>query len=176
MTFIVGIECIDGIVMCSDTEESANWTKGHVQKINSITIGSEWGLAMGGAGDAGVIDGFWDKLTEHIATKRGGDLFELAKIENEIEIACRAWRRRYRTSNFQFIFGIFSKYGDSKLYRFEGDCLAPKTGYCITGLEATLPVCMLDSLYVVGVTVKDAVPLGVFVTGLMKEYGQYVDG
>jgi 20S proteasome alpha/beta subunit len=65
VTIIAGFCCDNGIVMCSDTEESEGYLKGSVQKL--IPYQKDWcTAAMGGAGNGELIDALFEQVKERL--------------------------------------------------------------------------------------------------------------
>ena len=55
MTIAAGFVCIDGIVLCADTQETTGYTKNNTEKISSI-VDQGLGIAISGAGDTELIE------------------------------------------------------------------------------------------------------------------------
>jgi 20S proteasome alpha/beta subunit len=176
MTFVLGIRCLDGIVVSADSREQDNYIKRNVNKLHWKSIKHrgqvEWGIALAGAGSAGMAASFWDKLSLQLKGE-----YARTKIEESIEAAFNSIRQQHPDEPFEFVASIFGRrLIETKLYRTEGSCLSPKMEYCVAGQDATLANFLLESIYTPTIGVEEGARIAVFVTALMKEHGYGVGG
>jgi len=91
MTFIVGIKCPDGLVMCADSQESNGITKRNVLKLTKFSAHDKsWGMVFGCSGSSSAINNFTSKLGDAIDLN---SRYERAKVEQAIE-AGLSWPAR----------------------------------------------------------------------------------
>lgn len=188
MTFILGMRCSDGLVLCSDSLESDGVTKRYRGKLHTIVCG-DWGICWGASGSAFSCDKFGDKLKELI-TKR--DEYNRAAIENDAEVCLEFIRQSYaQTQSISVVIGLFGqptkKDQDGKpflgapeffLYRgsSEASCLSPVRDYAMVGMDVTLAGFMLSNTYHPFMPTVHGIRLGVFITSLMKHHADGVGG
>src|SRR6266581_8890896 len=135
MTFIAGCECRDGVALCADSLETDGFVKRHVDKLREYGVADEWGVAIAGAGESGIVDKFWSKLKDVL----GNESYDRHKTEAIIERTLKYIREQHPKSDFQFLVAMYSNPNcEHWLYRTEGDCLAPKSRYCFSGNDSTL--------------------------------------
>jgi len=180
MTFIVGLTCHDGLVLCADSLEDDNITKRTVNKIHKMGT-TQWGIAMAGAGPGSTINKLWDEL----ATKLNEPVpFDRAYVESEIEKTLTEFGAKYVLSsddNFQVIVAAYDK--PSIFHRlYHGSCLygqsvvlSPVSHDCRVGMGHELWALLSDVLYEGKNSVEDNVRLAIFATQLAIEYASGVD-
>jgi 20S proteasome alpha/beta subunit len=172
MTFVVGIRCQNGIVLCSDSLEGDGITKRSRHKLIGYSVGEEWGAAWGLAGEGDVIDKFTDRLKIAL----GNGHYDKYTLEEKVETVLRYVKTDYPTSNLQIVAASFGPPFDKNLYRgtSEVGCLSPEDEYACAGTDVTLAQFALRSIYNPLITVGEGINLGIFVTSLMKEYAEGV--
>ena len=174
MTFIVGFDCFDGIVLCADQQEGDGVTKRYVNKLYSCNIGSEWSVAVGASGDSGIIKSFWSKL-QHLL---GNESYDRFKTEATIQRAYDHMRGLHPDARMDLLVSICaaSPLPDKHIYKTESYCLAPQKEFCCVGMDTTLAYFLLESIHDPLMGVDELVKLGVFVTSLMKKHADGVGG
>src|SRR6266481_1251811 len=91
VTIIAGFQCQEGILLCSDTEESISETsKSQVRKVPYFRIG-KMVVAIGGAGDAVLIDYVTQDLVKYLNSSPR----QWGTIENELKEYARKIFREY---------------------------------------------------------------------------------
>jgi hypothetical protein len=180
MTFIVGLTCTDGIVLCTDSLEDDGITKKTVDKIRLMGT-TEWGLALAGSGPGSTIEKFFVALGTRLP--RAG-LFDRGLIEAEIEDELANFSSKYvQTVDDQFHV-IVASYNHPTGHRliYKGSCfvgqsvvLSPVMGECRIGMANELWRLMSDALYEKRNSVDDNVRLAIFATRLAIEYASGVD-
>lgn len=185
MTFIVGMKCSGGVVLCADQLESDGVTKRYRQKITSVSE-PEWGLCWAGSGTAYIVDRFSDKLKQMLKGKE----YNRGAIENDIEVCLELVRQSYsREHQITLVLALFNsphkKENDDSppsseyhLYKASSDvgCVAPEKEYCCAGMDVTLASFVLANTHHWMMPVEHGIRLGLFVTALMKEYADGVGG
>src|SRR3981081_2875848 len=73
VTFILGLHCRDGLVLCSDSLEADGYTKKTVQKLFKYEVEGKWGIGFGCAGTAAACTNFSDRLMELLDDKEPYD-------------------------------------------------------------------------------------------------------
>lgn len=194
MTFIVGMHCRDGMVMCADSLEGDGITKQYVHKLQCASMSHEggtskewpkpheadWGFCLGGAGSSIGIDKFrdkWDQLIMPMAK------FDLEKIELTTEASLRYMKDNYPDIGFDIMLALSggspSRF-TTRLYRtYEGiPCLRPieHGEFACLGMDTSLARFLLDALFDPGMPTDEAVGLGILITSLMKNHADGVGG
>jgi hypothetical protein len=191
MTFIVGMHCFDGIVMCADSLEGDGITKQYVHKLKCVTMSpdgntdwvphqSDWGFCLGGAGSSIGIDKFKDKWNQLIMPM---EKFDLQKIELTAEASLRYMKENYSDIGFDIMLALSGGSPANfatRLYRtYEGiPCLRPieHGEFTCLGMDTSLARFLLDALFDPRMPTEEAVGLGVLVTSLMKNHADGVGG
>lgn len=180
MTFVVGLTCTDGLILCTDSLEDDGITKRPVDKIHRMGT-TEWGIAMAGSGPGSTINKLWvelaTKLHEPVA-------FNRAYVESEIEKTLTEFASKYVLStedNFQVIVAAYDR--PSIFHRlYQGSCfcgqsvvLSPMSLDCRIGMGHELWALLSDVLYDNRNSVEDNIRLAIFATQLAIEYASGVD-
>jgi 20S proteasome alpha/beta subunit len=182
VTFIVGLHCYDGLVMCTDSLESDGINKKIVMKLQVYMVLGEWGLLWGCSGSGPGIKNFSDKLK---ALLKDGSLqndpFDKATFERTVETAIEYMHSTYPKEHLSMLIGLWNKrLGDTSLYQVYGDsnCLSPVPcgSFCCTGMDDPLANMLLESCFDSLMNVTEAARLGVFVTSIMAERADGVGG
>ncbi len=174
MTFIIGFQCCDGIVLCGDSLESDGYTKRYVNKIETYTIGDEWGAAIGCAGRGDIIRKFWEKLTDVLGT----ELYDRPKLEAKVEKTIEILNKRHG-AQIDVLLGLWSKSDlEAKLYRtYSGShCLSPQPDYSCAGQDTTLANFIASTIHDPLVMTEEAAKLAVWITALQSEHADGVGG
>jgi 20S proteasome alpha/beta subunit len=189
VTFIVGLKCSDGLVMCADTLESDGYTKKYRNKLVNRVIGSEWGVCWGGSGNAYVVDKFSDKLTQMI----GNDSYGRAALEIHAEACLEFIRTQYSRpcDQIDIVLSLFGRplqiekglapvLGIPEFHLYKGSsesaCFASQKEYCCAGMDVTLAEFVLANTYLRSIKMAEATRLGIFTTAMMKKYADGVGG
>ena len=180
MTFIVGLTCADGVLLCTDSLEDDGITKKTVDKIAMMGT-SEWGIAIAGAGPGQTIE----KLYAEVRRSLPQGKFDRTLIENTIETAVSDFQSKYvqtHSDQFQVLVAIYSyPIGHRSLYQAscllgQSVVLSPVGDECRIGAGNELWRLMADSLYTGKNCVEDNVRLAIFGTRLAIKYASGVDG
>ena len=167
MTFILGMRCIDGLVLCADALEEDGIVKKRVNKIFRIEDDADWGIAIAGAGDGGIID----KFNVEAQVRLPKMILDRYGIENYIEELLSEFRMKYRQGRFSLIVAFYNKStSDCFLYRSEDMILAPVEGSVQIGCGNELWSLLADSIYDRKHTVLDNIAVGSFATRLAAHY------
>lgn len=187
MTFVVGMKCRDGLVLCADTLESDGVTKTYHTKLSQFlwNDGAEdWGLCWGASGSSYTCDKFKDKMKQAFKKQK----YNRAAIEEKIETCLGFIRQSYPAADeIRVVAGLFGKLqkpesGESlyelNLYRgaSNSECFSPVRQYCCAGMDVTLADFFLANTYHPLMPVSHGKRLGVFVTNLMKRHADGVGG
>jgi 20S proteasome alpha/beta subunit len=171
VTFIVGLKCCDGIVLCTDSLEEDGITKKRVDKI-SLIGGAGWGLAIAGAGGGGIID----KFCGEVRTRLPRGAFDRYSIENTIEAVLAEFHANY-TDQFGILAGVYSSPATYFLYRADAssNVLSPVADEAHIGTGNSLWRLISDPLYDHKNCVADNTRLAIFATRLATRYAAGVD-
>lgn len=181
MTFVVGMTCCDGIVICTDSLEDDGITKKRVDKIAVAGRNIDWSLAIAGSGPGATID----KFVAVLRTKLPNIPFDQAVVENCIENELAEFNSKYVLSGddrFQVIIGLFCRLGmHRQLYKGscfgagQGVVLTPVSGECHVGMGHELWRLVSEALYRATNSIADNIRLGIFATSLAIRYASGVD-
>lgn len=174
MTFVIGFRCCDGVVLCADSLEGDRYTKRYVNKIESYTVGDEWGAAIACSGGGDVIRKFWDKLKGVL----GNEKYDRDKLESKIEKTVEILNKRYG-HDIEVLIALWAKTEfEAQLYRtYVGrHCLSPQTEYACVGMDTTLANFIASTVYNPLMLVDEAAKLAVWITALQREHADGVDG
>ena len=183
MTFIVGMLCNDGLVLCSDSLESDGYSKSHVQKLYEFTPEAEhsrWGIAWGCAGDGPIIKRFNDKLLELLKNEKTA--YDRHRLEELLESLVQKMHQDYpndRLSLVAALWGVRTNAHDLRLYSVKeaSNCLSVEDRFACAGMDTSLARFLLDSIFVgKDVTTSDGVHLSAFATCVMKVRVDGVEG
>lgn len=173
MTFIVGLNCCDGIVLCTDSLEDDGITKKPVDKIKMMGT-SEWGLAIAGSGGGRIVDKFCDEVKNRLPRGK----FDRAAIETTIEQVLAEFDSKYvKTQDdlFEVIIAVHSGPGGQRLlYEGSRTFLSPVTDECHTGMGNEIWRMLAETMYDSKNCVEDNVRLAVFATQLAIHYASRV--
>jgi hypothetical protein len=171
MTFIVGLKCSDGIVLCTDSLEEDGITKKRVDKI-SLMGGAQWGLAIAGAGSGGILDKFCSEIRARLPRAT----FDRYAIENTIEAILAEFHANY-SDRFDILAGVYCFPSTYFLYRADAgsNVLSPVADEAHIGTGNSLWRLVSDPLYDHKNCVADNTRLAIFATRLAVRYAAGVD-
>src|SRR5712692_6461059 len=171
MTFIAALKCIDGIVLCTDSLEDDGITKKRVDKI-SLMGGTQWGLAIAGAGAGGIVDKFCGEVRARLPRST----FDRYVMENTIEAVLAEFHANY-TDRFDILVGVYSNPATYLLYRADAgsNVLSPVADEAHIGTGNSLWRLISDPLYDHKNCVADNTRLAIFATRLAVRYAAGVD-
>ncbi len=173
MTFAAGFRCLDGLVLCSDSREGDEHLKRDVRKLSSYHVSDQWGLAIGGAGDALLIREFRSNLFDLL----GNGNYDRFGTEVQIESALTYVKQQHPDNDLKFVVGLFSQQPwEINLYRAEQGSVSLQDAFCFIGQDATLANFIVESIFDPRVRVDEAARLAIFVTSLMKRHADGVGG
>ena len=86
MTLIAGIKCVDGDVICSDSQETVGDLRSSAEKLDVWTEGNV-GIAIAGSGDNGeLIDSFVERLRDELANNQNVNSLKTLKDLIQVEM------------------------------------------------------------------------------------------
>jgi 20S proteasome alpha/beta subunit len=183
MTFVVGLACHAGIVLCSDSWESDGVSKRDVPKLHRYDAGEEWGLAWGCSGDTDVCTQFSDKLrrvlgNEHKNKKTGKDMERLRFL---VESVAMEIHQDYSQAKLAIVVAIWQEVEHLAMGLFSmnvqlSNCLARTEPYACAGMDLSLGRFILDNTCNRAMATGEGIGLAVFVTKLMKDTADGVGG
>lgn len=150
MTLIVGAECLDGMLFCSDREENTpQGGKRSVQKLFEKS-GSNWSMVIGTAGHGPLCE----VVIKRIMGAAGLDTDFAAKHEQTITKVLVDLHNQYvfpypdKDRRISLIIGIHDKTtGERYLYRTEEEILYPQNSYTCAGAGEDIANYFLNKLY-----------------------------
>lgn len=187
MTFILGMKCSDGIVICGDRMEADGFSVRQRPKLEVLNVGNEWGVCWGGSGTSNPIDRFSAQLYKAL----GNDSFNKEFIEKKVDSCLKFIKNNNKDEYIKIVLGVFGRrvmkpkkgapyLGHLEQVLYSGDsescCISPEREWCCAGLDSTLTKFLMASSFHRGMDVLEAQQLGIWVTGLMKKYAAGVGG
>lgn len=179
MTLIAGLECADGLLICSDREESGGPSvKTSSRKVFDFS-GCQFQLAIATAGDAALADK---------AVKRIADAARAAKfVDRHEELIEEVLRELYTTyvwpeeipegrdREIELIVGIYDIANQQQLlYRAVEEILWPKIDFVCAGSGEQLACYFLENLHSQTLTISEAMALMRFVLREVKDSSEGV--
>lgn len=191
MTFVIGIKCMNGLVLAADSLEGDGITKNYVNKLE-VYQRRDWGLCWGcSSNNARVINKFSDKFKQSL---NGVKKYDRNKIEAVMETCLKGIGKRYSYQDgVALIAGLYGQ----KIFKtidppsikttgmdwnlYKGDsgsaCAALQEFHCCTGTgDNSLANFILRNTYFPGDRVSEVQKLAILITSLMKEYADAVGG
>jgi 20S proteasome alpha/beta subunit len=176
VTFIMGMKCVDGLVLCSDSLEADGYIKKNVQKLFNYEVPGKWGVAFGCSGSSAACSNFGDRLLEQL---RAESKFNRRTMEKTIEAHIHYMAQEYPKEVLQVVLGLYSADpSETRLYRGQTDaeCLSIHSDYVCAGVDVSLARFLLDSVFGKSATVSDGAYLAAFISCAMKEKADGVGG
>jgi 20S proteasome alpha/beta subunit len=178
VTFIVGLSCSNGVVLCSDSLEADGYNKKIVKKIFKYEVEGSWGLAFGCSGTGAACTNFTDRLLELLDDK---EAYDRRGTEKLIEATMSYMRGQYPNETLDVVIGLWSlSPAETRIYRAQTNtqCLSVESDYVCVGLDVSLARFLLDSIFVgaSNANVKDGSYIAAFVTSVMKDKADGVGG
>jgi 20S proteasome alpha/beta subunit len=176
VTFILGLKCNDGLVLCSDSLEADGVIKKNVKKLFNYENPGEWGVAFGCSGSSAACSNFGDRLLEHLQSEKA---FNRRSMEKTIEAHIQYFSKEYPAEKLQMVIGVYNtKPSEIRLYGAHTDteCLSVQSDYACAGMDVSLARFLLDSIFTDDVTVEDGMYLASFIMHVMKEKADGVGG
>jgi hypothetical protein len=129
MTYVLGMRCLDGLVLCADSMEGDSIGKHYVQKLHVGGVDGQWGICWGCSGSGDVIRKFNSAVREALAKQP----YDKGAIEQAIEGCLKFVKQSYPdTDRIYVIAGLYGLSADRGaefgLYRGYSDsiCFAPE--------------------------------------------------
>jgi len=177
VTFIVGLRCKDGIVLCSDSLETDGLNKKNVKKLFKHEEHGKWGLAFGCSGSTAACTKFGDRLYGLLRKTKS---YNRTELETSIEATIAYMRTDYPDERLSAVVGLWNKHpAEIQLYRAisENQCVSIESDYSCAGLDVSLGRFLLDSVFIQDkVSVFEGAYLSTFLTLAMKEKADGVGG
>jgi hypothetical protein len=194
VTLIAAFRCYEGAVLCADTKETVEGFQTPVRKLVAEECGEYW-LAIAGAGNSDLIDGFIYALQLEMSTWNGahsdmviGALVKDVLVEyykNEVKYYPSDSSDEKR-SNFIVCVKPKQRIGLS-IWELRGTSLKPAGDYALMGIGATLYTHELRKLYNTNNAIQDgkttnrfgripALLLGIHLFSLAKGTSTYIGG
>jgi 20S proteasome alpha/beta subunit len=114
MTFVLGMNYRNGIVVASDSLETDGFNKRFVDKICTYVVCDDWGTVVSCAGGGDVIRKFEQRLRDTL----GNDSYDLRRIEQCVQSAIDEICQSH-PDELEIVFGVFGGPAmfESHLYR-----------------------------------------------------------
>jgi 20S proteasome alpha/beta subunit len=179
MTYIAAFRCKDGIVMCSDTQETEGDFKNYVEKL-AIVEDRSYPLAVGGAGLGDLVDCVTDEIIERVKVNRPATKQELKTLINdslkkvyEVDLPALVVPKQLRSP--QYLVGAKTSEGFVIFY-IKGRKVLGETEKAIVGYGTKYNVELLKRLHRPSLPMQQAVMLGIYLTSQSKKMDDGVGG
>lgn len=176
MTFILGMKCRDGLVLCSDSLEADGYVKKNVQKLFHYENPGKWGVAFGCSASSAACSNFGDRFLEQLQSEKK---FNRRTMEKTIEAHIHYMAQEYPKETLHVVLGLYSTDpSEMRLYKAQTDteCLSVQPDYACAGLDVSLARFLLDSAFIRDLTMSEGAYLASFITQVMKEKADGVGG
>lgn len=180
MTLIVAMKCVNGVVICADTQESYGGYKVSVNKIAPVDAG-KYQVVIGGAGLGGLIDAFADDFVDKVNDWPKG-LDEKA-IKTRIRNSLRDFHKEEVSLHpaqdkiLDFIICVKGKQSsDIFLWKTDGPGVLSVQNCALIGWEIPLYKYELGRLYQPNLRIEKGVAIGIFLFSLAKATCNYIGG
>jgi 20S proteasome alpha/beta subunit len=182
MTFVVGLKCHIGLVLCSDSQEGDGISKKNVPKLRFYQRGGEWGVAWGCSGESDIIGKFNEQIERALKNEpHKSDDSALIRVPALIERIVLSLKNDYPSANLAIVCGFWQELG-GLVFRFYSmdmrvnNCIAQQEDYACVGLDTSLAVFVLESLHNSALVIEEGIGLAVFATKLIKDTAEGVGG
>jgi 20S proteasome alpha/beta subunit len=182
MTFVVGLKCRIGIVLCSDSQELDGISKRNIQKLRFYQRRGEWGIAWGCSGESDIIGKFNELMDRTLKNEpREDEDPPLTRIPSLIEKIVLSLKENYPGANLAIVCGFWQELGELafRLYSMDmriNSCIAQSEDYACAGLDTSLALFALESLHNSALAIGEGIGLAVFATKLIKDTAEGVGG
>ena len=180
MTYVLGMKCTDGLVLCADSMEGDGVNKRFMQKLHIAGSDGQWGLCWGCSGSGDVIRNFDSAVKGSLETRTAYDKEE---IEEQIEACLKFVKESYPPEDrIYLVAGLYGLSPDGMpehwLYRgySASTCLAPEKEFAAVGMDLTVSDFFLENTYHSFAHVDYCERIGIVATALMKRHAEGVDG
>lgn len=178
MTIVAGFVCSDGIALCADSEESTDYTRNPVQKLQIEEKGKPIALAGSGAGD--LVDALGEKILRSVTGSLGKTSVEIqADIEAVLadfydrQIVNHPLPPESRATSFLV---AFKPDGEGPaLLRTSGTTTSWVRTYGVIGSGAILNY-VVGNVFIPGMTLKAGRVLALLLLSIAKKYVQGCSG
>ena len=181
MTYISAFRCIDGLVMCADTQENWGDYKQYVEKLR-IVEDQRYPLALGGAGIRDLIEPIMDEISERVIDSQPKTSAELLIVlKKAVETVYRddlPWlvvKKQERTP--EFLVCAKPSHDDYCIFAIRGRRVHSKPlEKAIIGYGTPANYQFLQRMYRSNLPMQQAVMLAVYLTSLSKQIDEGVGG
>jgi len=183
MTIAVGFRCVDGVVLCADTQMTnrVSGMKYNDEKIHTINNFGEtnWTVAMVYSGDPNILKSFYEKVRKTLLPKR--DDVTLDDAREAIQTALYEVHSSSADVNSEYIdvicgVSIGGQNPETAMFVGKRTTLYEEHGFAFAGIgDSSLTKFLLNILPIQGrgIDTKTALLFGVYIVGRAKEF---IDG
>jgi hypothetical protein len=182
MTLIAGFKCVDGYVLCADSQETVK-EKGNEYRVMRKKIAPikhvDFELSIAAAGEGPTINPFISKIRKASRKITAGDLDEVSDwLRQELKVYFREQRIRPRTANsrIRLTIGAWHKSGRSALWDAEGGEVSEVEEYSLIGWADYKYEYLVQQLYQPSLSIAQGIFLGLYVMSLAERTSNYVKG
>jgi hypothetical protein len=181
MTIIAGFKCLDGIVVCADTQETVgNYSKRNVPKLRfEAPIGamkvlggySNVALAVCGAGHGPFIDKLADEAWKSVEVTKNIDEACIA-AEEAIKRTYEEFGRIYQTGmcpEAELVYAVKME-SENRLFSASGPIVNEKHDYCAAGVGVHMADFLASRMYRRTLHVAQAIIVAAYVLFQTKEH------
>jgi 20S proteasome alpha/beta subunit len=167
MTIALGLQCVDGLVLCADSLETDGVSKRYVDKLWTYEVQDDWGIAIASAGEADLADSFNDGLKDIL----GNSDFDESRLLSKLKTAIRSVRLSYPDSEFGFLAAVYGRPAlYKKLFRVmdQSSHLGPIRRYQALGIGGALATFLASQMFNASMCVEEGVRLATFILAQVK--------
>jgi hypothetical protein len=175
MTIAIGFRCMDGLVVCADTQETIADIKTDTQKIRSFHYTDKFAVVMVGAGSSDYVDNAIEDITDGLGLLRQFtwiDLYKNIKVSylNFFDTALKPWAvyPQDERPDIGLILAIAIKGQVWRLLRIRGTALTTVHRFCCSGMGILVGQKLCKELYSATVTTQEMASLAIHILDEIK--------
>lgn len=184
VTIVAGFKCVDGVVLCADTQETLGNTKTDVPKVRLFPNNSgndhadDLTMAFAGSGDSGpFIDKVVERIWEDVQVASSFDEVCIAADES-IKKTHKEYRNIYQTGflpDVKLVYGIKMQ-GQSKLFSSDGPTVNEKVSYDSHGSGDAIAKYIASQMYGYGSPLSQMIILAAYTVYMAKTHANGCGG
>jgi hypothetical protein len=182
MTLIAGLKCVDGYVLCADSQETVR-DKGLEYRVMRKKIApikhKDFEMAVAASGDGPTINAFIARIKKSNKTISYVDLDQISTwLYRELKAYLKEQQIRPKNinSSIRLNVGVWHKDGTGALWDTEGGEIAEIEDYSIIGFADFKYEYAVQQLYRDDLTIAQGIFLGLYVMSLAERTSNYVKG
>lgn len=170
MTYILGANCVDGVVLVGDRKVTLDDGAAHVYE-DKLFVSTPW-MVVGSSGISGLFEKFRDELSEYLATPEYDN--KITTLTTQIEIITRELNEKYkdilRGQNFDVLLGIKTTVGANLQYVYPFGFAEGVRRYKAIGHGESYGSFFLKRWWHKDMTMLEVAELGFFIIKYIQEF------